>query len=229
MEKIFPESNTARKCEKHLHIRGENCPYRLASFAHVETPPHTWRKFCSRTYRLFACRNTSTYVEKIFYQYVTSGISEKHLHIRGENLTIVGRENLITETPPHTWRKSWIRAYDTDCIRNTSTYVEKMGRLVHWESTRRKHLHIRGENSRTTMRRAWIRETPPHTWRKSRRAAAFRNEVRNTSTYVEKIKIQTSALSVLWKHLHIRGENLTSIAVSTGVTETPPHTWRKLG
>ena len=50
---------------------------------------------------------------------------------------------------------------------------------------------------------------------------------RNTSTYVEKIKLRKSARVRVKKHLHIRGENNWTANIKRRIVETPPHTWRK--
>ena len=110
---------------------------------------------------------------------------------------------------------------------NTSTYVEKMFFLVRLNIKRRKHLHIRGENSsEVQILNLWI-ETPPHTWRKSLAIKNAGLKCGNTSTYVEKIPSRLDHAHQSEKHLHIRGENsVTATTRSTG-GETPPHTWRK--
>ena len=61
---LFSEANQ----RKHLHIRGENRFYIGIRRLIMETPPHTWRK--SSVYRVpeRISGNTSTYVEKIYYQ-----------------------------------------------------------------------------------------------------------------------------------------------------------------
>ena len=51
---------------------------------------------------------------------------------------------------------------------------------------------------------------------------------RITSTYVEKTRFYRHLLTLVWDHLHIRGENqmiLINVRVQLG---SPPHTWRKL-
>ena len=50
---------------------------------------------------------------------------------------------------------------------------------------------------------------------------------RNTSTYVEKIQQGQDLLTLLQKHLHIRGENVHLPLAVLKNQETPPHTWRK--
>ena len=91
----------------------------------------------------------------------------------------------------------------------------------------KKHLHIRGENPRIGRTRKFLRETPPHTWRKSDFARQVIKPVGNTSTYVEKILSFCRPTSEPGKHLHIRGENETSFTKIFYFPETPPHTWRK--
>ena len=93
----------------------------------LTTPPHLWRKFVVN-YRLGSLeRNTSTYVEKIFYVPLRLVWDKKHLHIRGENSTEPISLSASRETPPHTWRKSTPWYVALVARRNTSTYVEKMG------------------------------------------------------------------------------------------------------
>ena len=72
-----------------------------------------------------------------------------------------------------------------------------------------------------------ITETPPHTWRKFRMFCLAKLRRGNTSTYVEKMTVGKCRLTPLWKHLHIRGENLWCTGRLYGLGETPPHTWRK--
>ena len=71
------------------------------------------------------------------------------------------------------------------------------------------HLHIRGENIRTSV--CYLRRlgSPPHTWRKLPACACRRLYLRITSTYVEKTDSQLPLMRLNEDHLHIRGENLT--------------------
>ena len=50
--------------------------------------------------------------------------------------------------------------------RNTSTYVEKIAQIDNLRAQNEKHLHIRGENPLLCLAGVFLRETPPHTWRK---------------------------------------------------------------
>ena len=131
-------------------------------------------------------------------------------------------------SPPHTWRK--LDRFETKyhMIGITSTYMEKtLSTLIHcqrsWD-----HLHIRGEN-------VWIKHTlkkrlgsPPHTWRKRILSMSNRFLCRITSTYVEKTKQPVSPVDKVQDHLHIRGENVSSIVQTPNTLGSPPHTWRKL-
>ena len=153
----------------------------------AETPPHTWRKFFATMIDLLAKRNTSTYVEKMATQKLCTNRTQKHLHIRGENLFVPIFLISKVETPPHTWRKFYPCPNAESSQRNTSTYVEKI--LAQYARTLRegKHLHIRGENLLKLTRKAPVEETPPHTWRKFNENEDDFLNFRNTSTYVEKI------------------------------------------
>ena len=131
------------------------------------------------------------------------------------------------ETPPHTWRKSFGQFEAGIKLRNTSTYVEKISSFVPRITLKWKHLHIRGENVVAVTDEPQILETPPHTWRKYVQDFKEAQNLRNTSTYVEKIKYKGVKIRFFQKHLHIRGENLFEPLRDMGVEETPPHTWRK--
>ena len=154
----------------------------------LETPPHTWRK--SRNARVVSNigGNTSTYVEKIVSCSLITFLQQKHLHIRGENCRsrLTGTDQ--RETPPHTWRKSTKTWKPSGCLRNTSTYVEKIYPPSLSNADDQKHLHIRGENFLVRFIVPLQTETPPHTWRKSTVKTTVKAGARNTSTYVEKIK-----------------------------------------
>ena len=90
-----------------------------------------------------------------------------------------------------------------------------------------KHLHIRGENALGIIEKRCCVETPPHTWRKSPIRTSTTGDIRNTSTYVEKIDSPEFANLSTGKHLHIRGENASLTLIGVISLETPPHTWRK--
>ena len=94
-------------------------------------------------------------------------------------------------------------------------------------SSARKHLHIRGENNRWLRRSSTDEETPPHTWRKQKWQHKSKPDERNTSTYVEKTVCAVFVIVDVKKHLHIRGENASSLFCLHSFQETPPHTWRK--
>ena len=132
---------------KHLHIRGENSKQSMRFTSVLETPPHTWRKFIDLDRIDNLSRNTSTYVEKIASRNRAKHKSRKHLHIRGENSLTSARLLLLSETPPHTWRKFDVFDITLKHFRNTSTYVEKLRFRSCFYEIFRKHLHIRGENS----------------------------------------------------------------------------------
>ena len=115
-------------------------------FFGVETPPHTWRKPSSNDRFGRISRNTSTYVEKTIPVLAKVCLSEKHLHIRGENTNRKTDFIGFIETPPHTWRKLGDTHKRIHHHRNTSTYVEKTLLLTFEFALTWKHLHIRGEN-----------------------------------------------------------------------------------
>ena len=68
----------------HLHIRGEYFNSYHKHGGIVGSPPHTWRILSASAVRDALGRITSTYVENTCIAVLCDGISQDHLHIRGE-------------------------------------------------------------------------------------------------------------------------------------------------
>ena len=105
VEKIIISSNNLRMFEDHLHIRGENKLILLQELRSLGSPPHTWRKSLAGGIMIGLVGITSTYVEKINFKLLFTSQHEDHLHIRGENGSILLLELKTLGSPPHTWRK----------------------------------------------------------------------------------------------------------------------------
>ena len=85
-----------------------------------------WRKLLHPCCLMNILRNTSTYVEKTPWVYFCVIAS--------------------LETPPRMWRKLGNIAVRITLRGNTSTYVEKTSAAYLPDRSRRKHLHVCGEN-----------------------------------------------------------------------------------
>ena len=104
-------------------------------------------------------------------------------------------------------------------MENPPTYVSP-------SSTRRDHLHIRGEHGTRKIMRAHAKGSPPHTWRTpvlERASFAF---LRITSTYVENTSTAKETSGLEQDHLHIRGEHHQMLNLLLNAVGSPPHTWR---
>ena len=109
----------------HLHIRGENVFVVISGTSGTGSPPHTWRKPFLFIKRWSWWGITSTYVEKTKANAKMPVSKQDHLHIRGENSTMLTSRTPCTGSPPHTWRKpDWVKSFSY-LHRITSTYVEK--------------------------------------------------------------------------------------------------------
>ena len=95
---------------KHLHVCGENLRPLPLKYPLMETPPRMWRKPAASFSPNRSDRNTSTYVEKTAHQHSISSMEQKHLHVCGENRGINQGFKVFAG--------------------NTSTYVEKTGRVA---------------------------------------------------------------------------------------------------
>lgn len=88
---------------KHPHMRGEDSCMSSKAESVMETPPHAWGRRVRTSYRGNCVRNTPTCVGKTLWGIGASCFSQKHPHMRGED---VNRSTLLairTETPPHAW------------------------------------------------------------------------------------------------------------------------------
>ena len=85
VEKIIDDQDLIQPPRDHLHIRGENRNCTRITRRSTGSPPHTWRKFNFVDLILRSAGITSTYVEKIRGATPRTGITQDHLHIRGEN------------------------------------------------------------------------------------------------------------------------------------------------
>ena len=153
--------------EKHLHGRGEDhlaaenradrvgntstdvektVKAKVCADMYPETPPRTWR----RRIILFPCvlfrRNTSTDVEKTAFDQQSVRQIEKHLHGRGEDISVLLMVLSYGETPPRTWRRLDLSVDLLFDCRNTSTDVEKTNSWTLESRSLWKHLHGRGED-----------------------------------------------------------------------------------
>ena len=160
---------------KHLHMRGENFLSMGTIYIKLETSPHAWRKPCRKKRRRSSGRNISTCVEKTFLYKNDIKTSEKHLHMRGENASLVFRKKKKRETSPHAWRKLRMKFFILWKSGNISTCVEKTPQCYQSAKTRKKHLHMRGENCHLSML------TKPN--------------IRNISTCVEKTNLTNTSES----------------------------------
>ena len=133
-----------------------------------------------------------------------------------------------TSSPPHTQRNPRKFLNFLLLQRNTSTCAEKTQCLTRELYQHKKHLHVRGEDSRFTCAKICPMETPPRAWRRLSKFAGNLFIQRNTSTCVEKTQFHYQMPCNFQKHLHVRGEDSWSRPYLTAGTETPPRTWRRL-
>ena len=111
---------------------------------------------------------------------------------------------------------------------NTPTCVGKTDRVIPESVVTEKHPHVRGEdsNKNTFLMCSW--ETPPRAWGR-------RNEIKrsaptggNTPTCVGKTNYSDRNDNHLWKHPHVRGEDLFQAWLWQVIKETPPRAWGRL-
>ena len=85
--------------------------------------------------------------------------------------------------------------------------MEKTPLIPQRHIVRQKHLHERGEDSRSVQLARMGLETPPRAWRRRKCFIYAVFGIGNTSTSVEKTIITEFVKIVKEKHLHERGED----------------------
>ena len=89
VEKTSQEYRRRCRTWKHLHMRGEN-PTRSAMPVNLpETSPHAWRKQRAAVVKILTSGNISTCVEKTLTSRLMLCRRTKHLHMRGENASVL--------------------------------------------------------------------------------------------------------------------------------------------
>ncbi len=227
-EKTGPAFFLLEFSQKHLRAHEENRMEASEKRSDKETPPRTRRKLKNARARTARIGNTSAYAEKTGRNFQGSGMTKKHLRLRGENRILPLPWGASLETPPLARRKLGYRARLTAFKRNTSACAEKTVSPSHVAVVAGKHLRLRGENPARSASTDKATETPPRTRRKLRKSAFLNVKQRNTSAYAEKTRPCRCRQQISQKHLRVRGENQSADTNMLSSSETPPRTRRKL-
>ncbi len=89
---------------------------------------------------------------------------QKHPHVRGEDCRISSPRLNGGETPPRAWGRHIEYDRGGDWYGNTPTCVGKPPARVDVNLPRRKHPHVRGEDSPSKCCAIGMIETPPRAW-----------------------------------------------------------------
>ena len=92
-----------RMSEKHPHMRGEDPCGSFRPLSGIETPPHAWGRPVSIRWSCRIEGNTPTCVGKTYGFSEATAPSEKHPHMRGEDILGHVHPEIGQETPPHAW------------------------------------------------------------------------------------------------------------------------------
>ncbi len=110
-------------------------------------------------------------------------------------------------------------------IRNTPTCVGKTAPRSSSGIQPEKHPHVRGEDTYARRYAAAAAETPPRAWGRRKRACVCESGFGNTPTCVGKTTCSKWRYSTIWKHPHVRGEDIRTASRSRYRVETPPRAW----
>ncbi len=224
--KTKPLTNTGATIKKHPHVRGEDhrdsagrvrgaeTPPRAwgtlsesMSVVKEETPPRAWGRLAILEPPTALIRNTPTCVGKTQVQGYSRATSQKHPHVRGEDLLRSGGIENISETPPRAWGRLLRDSFKKIYTRNTPTCVGKTQRKTAALTLRKKHPHVRGEDLQPEACRTPCLETPPRAWGRPRGSRMPAGPLRNTPTCVGKTLALAHGYGRPEKHPHVRGED----------------------
>ena len=223
-------------------MRGEDgCTVPLTR-PNVETPPRAWGRRQSASAFSEPARNTPTCVGKTALELAKSHGSEKHPHVRGEDVYVLGPGWRIAETPPRAWGRQTFFTPKGVHWGNTPTCVGKTGPRLLKTAAIGKHPHVRGEDPQWPRPRrplwetrgediahlGWQAaglETPPRAWGRPRQRVAHGLSSGNTPTCVGKTLNVDEIQNESEKHPHVRGEDPTDTRYRKRPAETPPRAW----
>ena len=191
-------------------MRGEDYRKSCKNTCVAETPPHAWGRPAFMEFAPKALGNTPTCVGKTQLWPRASAGSEKHPHMRGEDAYWSHSEHFKSETPPHAWGRLLIKDAAERISGNTPTCVGKTHVKHEGPLLVRKHPHMRGEDPVAPAVIAAGRETPPHAWGRHYATVEICAIAGNTPTCVGKTPLSYQGEISLWKHPHMRGEDIRS-------------------
>ena len=190
-------------------------------------------------------RNTPTCVGKTSSSLKLYPPTQKHPHVRGEDVRLGIGKHGVPETPPRAWGRLSAVVALIAFVRNTPTCVGKTGIDNHQDSNDKKHPHVRGEDlfgqifKSGAGKHPHVRgedvfgdscsligvETPPRAWGRHARDHAVRRGHGNTPTCVGKTKVLFRVSLLNQKHPHVRGEDVPASSSKLREGETPPRAW----
>ena len=149
----------------------------------------------------------------------------KHPHVRGEDQIRREVQGQQEETPPRAWGRHHEKTKDRKNYRNTPTCVGKTSPVSSSSSSKKKHPHVRGEDTKVSNIFDFSEETPPRAWGRLEAAADRKASVRNTPTCVGKTASWQNCGNLGKKHPHVRGEDSLENMSLCHAAETPPRAW----
>ena len=194
---------------KHPHVRGEDSRLIAEHHGQIETPPRAWGRLGLPLPMLSAGGNTPTCVGKTAAAISPACSRRKHPHVRGEDASLSATMEATLETPPRAWGRLAAAVLANGYRGNTPTCVGKTPALRRALRRKRKHPHVRGEDSSIRSRRAPFAETPPRAWGRQGSVREASVGTRNTPTCVGKTRSGKSRTARGGKHPHVRGEDFS--------------------
>ena len=152
-------------------------------------------------------------------------VTQKHPHVRGEDIASRGARVDHVETPPRAWGRLLMLPWSAWNSGNTPTCVGKTWNLAFRDHSAEKHPHVRGEDQQPAPPPQVKPETPPRAWGRLSHQGLFQHGGRNTPTCVGKTRNLAVSDHRTEKHPHVRGEDCPRPHRWREHGETPPRAW----
>ena len=159
--KTWPQRCLRVNVGKHPRLRGEDLGQGHGHHGVGETPPLARGRQNITDNAIGGQRNTPACAGKTPSAGRNFRTREKHPRLRGEDLAMQEKQQLIEETPPLARGRHASLTMKNDLLRNTPACAGKTRRTRSSPSVGQKHPRLRGEDFTPTRRDLMREETPP--------------------------------------------------------------------
>ena len=213
----------------HPHVRGEDSVWQRFWVRFIGSPPRAWGRRPRLVPDPRRARFTPTCVGKTWQRPTSTAPRTVHPHVRGEDLSALGRNRGGAGSPPRAWGRLLALLILPTAVRFTPTCVGKTSVEAPCFALCAVHPHVRGEDDKMTARQRTGYGSPPRAWGRRERVALGWIGDRFTPTCVGKTATVTPLAMATAVHPHVRGEDSNRWTAASTPAGSPPRAWGRLG